>query len=63
MNIADSLLTLADNVTAASAMLNLTGTAKAVLTNNASAGNATVNVSKDSTWRWKKCQRGQCHRE
>lgn len=49
MNIADSLLTLADNVTAASAMLNLTGTAKAVLTNNASAGNATVNVSKDST--------------
>lgn len=49
MNIADSLLTLADNVTAASAMLNLTGTAKAVLTNNASAGNATVNVSRDST--------------
>ncbi|NUH53360.1 autotransporter outer membrane beta-barrel domain-containing protein [Citrobacter portucalensis] len=49
MNIADSLLTLADNVTAASAMLNLTGTAKAVLTNNATAGNATVNVSKDST--------------
>ncbi|HBC2890881.1 TPA: autotransporter outer membrane beta-barrel domain-containing protein [Citrobacter freundii] len=49
MNIADSLLTLADNVTAASAMLNLTGTAKAVLTNNASAGNATVNVSKEST--------------
>ncbi len=49
MNIADSLLTLADNVTAASAMLNLTGTAKAVLTNNASAGNATVNVSKNST--------------
>ncbi|MDM3349155.1 autotransporter outer membrane beta-barrel domain-containing protein [Citrobacter sp. Cf116] len=49
MNIADSLLTLADNITAASAMLNLTGTAKAVLTNNASAGNATVNVSKDST--------------
>lgn len=49
MNIADSLLTLADNVTAASAMLNLMGTAKAVLTNNASAGNATVNVSKDST--------------
>lgn len=49
MNIADSLLTLADNVTAASAMLNLTGTAKAVLTNNASAGNSTVNVSKDST--------------
>ncbi|MFJ7170595.1 autotransporter outer membrane beta-barrel domain-containing protein [Citrobacter freundii] len=49
MNIADSLLTLADNVTAASAMLNLTGSAKAVLTNNASAGNSTVNVSKDST--------------
>ncbi|HBM9256751.1 TPA: autotransporter outer membrane beta-barrel domain-containing protein [Citrobacter freundii] len=48
MNIADSLLTLADNVTAASAMLNLTGSAKAVLTNNASAGNSTVNVSKDS---------------
>lgn len=49
MNIADSLLTLADNVTAASAKLNLTGTAKALLTDNATAGEATVNVSKDST--------------
>ncbi|HAT7503938.1 TPA: autotransporter outer membrane beta-barrel domain-containing protein, partial [Citrobacter braakii] len=49
MNIADSLLTLADNVTAASAKLNLTGTAKALLTDNATAGKATVNVSKDST--------------
>lgn len=49
MNIADSLLTLADNVTAASAKLNLTGAAKAVLTNNATAGNAKVNVSQDST--------------
>lgn len=49
MNIADSLLTLADNVTAASAKLNLTGAAKALLTDNATAGNATVNVAKDST--------------
>lgn len=49
MNIADSLLTLADNVTAASAKLNLTGTAKALLTDNTTAGEATVNVSKDST--------------
>ena len=49
MNIADSLLTLADTVTAARAKLNLTGTAKALLTNNATAGNATVSVAKDST--------------
>lgn len=49
MNIADSLLTLADNVTAASAKLNLTGAAKTLLTDNATAGNATVNVAKDST--------------
>lgn len=49
MNIADSLLTLADNVTAASAKLNLTGAAKALLTDNATAGNATLNVAKDST--------------
>lgn len=49
MNIADSLLTLADTVTAASAKLNLTGTAKAVLTDNATGGNATVSVAKDST--------------
>lgn len=49
MNIADSLLTLADTVTAASAKLNLTGTAKAVLTRNATGGNATVSVAKDST--------------
>lgn len=49
MNIADSLLTLADTVTAASAKLNLTGTAKAVLTGNATGGNATVSVAKDST--------------
>ncbi|NTX84269.1 autotransporter outer membrane beta-barrel domain-containing protein [Citrobacter youngae] len=49
MNIADSLLTLADTVTAASAKLNLTGKAKAVLSNNATAGDATVSVAKDST--------------
>lgn len=49
MNIADSLLTLADNVTAASAKLNLTGKAKAVLTQDSTAGDATVNVGKDST--------------
>ncbi|MCO5780958.1 autotransporter outer membrane beta-barrel domain-containing protein [Citrobacter meridianamericanus] len=49
INIADSLLTLADTVTAASAKLHLTGTAKALLTNNATAGNATVSVAKDST--------------
>lgn len=49
VNIADSLLTLADTVTAASAKLNLTGNAKAVLSNNSTAGHATVNVAKDST--------------
>ncbi|WP_341516586.1 autotransporter outer membrane beta-barrel domain-containing protein [Citrobacter gillenii] len=49
MNIADSLLTLADTVTAASANLNLTGKAKAVLRDKATAANATVNVAKDST--------------
>lgn len=54
MNIADSLLTLADNVTAASAKLNLTGAAKALLTDNATAGNATVNVAKTVRWLWKR---------
>lgn len=49
MNIADSLLTLADTVTAASAKLNLTGKAKAVLSDTSTAGNATINVAKDST--------------
>ncbi|MFQ0832450.1 autotransporter outer membrane beta-barrel domain-containing protein [Citrobacter gillenii] len=49
MNIADSLLTLADTVTAASANLNLTGKAKAVLRDKTTAANATVNVAKDST--------------
>lgn len=49
MNIADSLLTLADNVTAASAKLNLTGKAKAILTQDSTAGDATVNVGEDST--------------
>lgn len=49
INIADSLLTLADTVTAASANLNLTGKAKAVLRDKATAANATVNVAKDST--------------
>ena len=49
MNIADSLLTLADTVTAASATLNLTGTAKALITEDATAGDATVNVGKDGT--------------
>ncbi|HGY3716309.1 TPA: autotransporter outer membrane beta-barrel domain-containing protein [Citrobacter gillenii] len=49
INIADSLLTLADTVTAASAKLNLTGKAKAVLSDTSTAGNATINVAKDST--------------
>lgn len=48
MNIADSLSTLVDNVTAASVVPNLAGMVRAVLTNSATAGNVTVNISKDS---------------
>lgn len=48
MNIADSLLTLADNVTAASAKINLTGSAQAIFQQNATGGNATINVGEQS---------------
>lgn len=49
LNIADSLLTLKDTVTAASATLNLSGTAKALIAGNATAGQSTINVSETST--------------
>lgn len=49
LDIADSLLTLKDTVTAADAMLNLNGTAKALIAGNATAGQSTINVSEAST--------------
>ncbi|AST78865.1 TPA: autotransporter outer membrane beta-barrel domain-containing protein [Citrobacter farmeri] len=49
LNIADSLLTLKDTVTAAGATLNLKGKAKALIADNATAGQSTINVSEEST--------------
>lgn len=49
LEIADSLLTLKDTVTAAGATLNLTGTANAMITDSATAGQSTINIAGKST--------------
>ncbi|WET39597.1 autotransporter outer membrane beta-barrel domain-containing protein [Citrobacter enshiensis] len=49
MNIADSLLTLADTVTAAGSTLNLTEKAKAIFSQQATAENAKINLNSGST--------------